>query len=231
MNRGGINHLFSFAAGTAFGMACILLGDSTLKESPQDSSQAVIEPTTLAPIPSPVAIDAAMLEAAPTPPVQDLTAAEAPTAPDPLLPQGELRIPVYGISPQQLHDTFSDSRSGGHVHDAIDIMAPEGTPVHAVADGAVAKLFTSVPGGLTVYQFDEHERFSYYYAHLSRYAEGLEAGQQLRAGDVIGYVGHSGNASAAAPHLHFAVARLGPEKRWWQGTALNPYPLLTGRAD
>lgn len=139
-----------------------------------------------------------------------------------------LMVPVQGIAPDQLQDTFTDARSEGRVHDAIDIMAPTGTPVVAVADGTVEKLFTSERGGLTVYQFEPGGRFAYYYAHLERYADGLAEKQPLRRGQVLGYVGSTGNADPAAPHLHFAIFRLGPEKHWWEGEALNPYPLLRG---
>lgn len=115
------------------------------------------------------------------------------------------------------------------MHDAIDIMAPRGTPVRAVADGTVEKLFTSEAGGLTLYQFEPTGRYAYYYAHLDRYAPGLAEGDTLRQGQLVGYVGSTGNASDDAPHLHFAIFLLGPEKRWWEGTAINPYPLLGGR--
>lgn len=142
----------------------------------------------------------------------------------------QLLIPVAGVKPEQLHDTFQDARGQGRIHDAIDIMAPTGTPVHAVADGRIVKLFESERGGLTLYQFDTSERWNYYYAHLDSYAEGIEEGMQVRRGKLLGYVGYSGNASPEAPHLHFAVHRLGPERNWWQGEAVNPYPLLTGRA-
>lgn len=137
-----------------------------------------------------------------------------------------LLIPVRGVLAPQLQDTFGDARAQGRSHEAIDIMAPAGTPVLAVADGTVEKLFTSVAGGLTVYQFEPGGRYAYYYAHLQAYAPGLAEKQALRRGDVIGYVGSTGNADPAAPHLHFAVFELGPERRWWQGTAINPYPLL-----
>lgn len=153
-------------------------------------------------------------------------AAPAAQPPAPTARPGPLLIPVAGVQASQLSDTFADSRSNGRVHDAIDIMAPRGTAVIAADDGTVAKLFHSVPGGLTVYEFDPGERFAYYYAHLDGYAPGLAQGQHLKRGDLIGYVGSTGNASAAAPHLHFAVFVLGPEKHWWQGTAINPYPLL-----
>ncbi len=111
-------------------------------------------------------------------------------------------------------------------HEAIDIMAPRGTPARAVVSGVIAKLFLSKPGGNTVYLFDERQEFCYYYAHLDRYAASLHEGQHVAPGEVIGYVGSTGNASPAAPHLHFTIYRLGPAKHWWQGTAINPYPYL-----
>ena len=139
----------------------------------------------------------------------------------------QLTLPVQGVLPAQLRDTYTDARaSGARRHDAIDIMAAEGTPVLAVEDGRIAKLFWSAGGGgTTIYQFDPSEQYAYYYAHLQRYADGLKEGQMLKRGQLIGYVGHTGNASADAPHLHFAVFKLGPDKRWWKGEALNPYPL------
>ena len=140
-----------------------------------------------------------------------------------------LLVPVAGIQADKLTDTFTDARSGGRVHDAIDIMAPRGTQVVAADDGKVVKLFYSQQGGLTAYQFDPTEKFAYYYAHLDSYAPGLVEGAQLHRGDPIGLVGFSGNASEAAPHLHFAIFVLGPEKHWWQGMAINPYPLLSRR--
>jgi murein DD-endopeptidase MepM/ murein hydrolase activator NlpD len=105
-------------------------------------------------------------------------------------------------------------------------MAPRGTKVFAVDDGKLVKLFKSVPGGLTVYQFDPSGQLAYYYAHLDRYADGLKEGMQLRRGDLVGYVGSTGNASPDGPHLHFAVFRLGPERQWWKGDPVNPYPAL-----
>ena len=144
-----------------------------------------------------------------------------------LLRRRQLTMPVAGISRDQLQDTFDDRRGGGlRVHEALDIMAPRGTPVRAVEDGHIAKLFKSVAGGLTVYQFDPSETFSYYYAHLDRYAATLKEGQAVHRGDVIGYVGSTGNASEDAPHLHFAVFQLGPEKEWWKGEPINPYNVL-----
>lgn len=139
-----------------------------------------------------------------------------------------LLIPVSGVKAASLIDTFNDARSEGRVHDAIDIMAARGTPVLAADDGAVEKLFTSKQGGLTIYQFDPTRAYAFYYAHLDSYAPGVVEGKSLHRGDVIGFVGSTGNASPEAPHLHFAIFVLGPEKRWWQGTAINPYPLLGG---
>jgi murein DD-endopeptidase MepM/ murein hydrolase activator NlpD len=139
-----------------------------------------------------------------------------------------LLIPVQGIRTDQLQNTFDDSRSQGRVHEAIDIMAPRGTPVLAVEDGRVVKLFQSDRGGITLYQFDPSETFCYYYAHLDRYADGIKEGDLLHRGQVLGYVGSTGNASPEGPHLHFAIFQLGPEKQWWKGTSLNPYPALHG---
>jgi murein DD-endopeptidase MepM/ murein hydrolase activator NlpD len=166
------------------------------------------------------------IEAAPTtsPPAAVTTA--NPTIDSSL---SALIIPVMGIKASALSDTFSDARGEGRVHDAIDIMAPRGTPVIAASDGKVVKLFNSKPGGLTIYQFDPSETYAYYYAHLDSYAPGIVEGRQMQRGDLIGYVGSTGNASPDAPHLHFAIFVLGPEKNWWQGTAINPYPLLSGK--
>ena len=152
-----------------------------------------------------------------------------PANPDPAVGPTGLLLPVAGVRAEQLVDTFSQARSEHRVHDAIDIMAPRGTPVLAASDGTVAKLFASERGGLTIYEFDPTSAWVYYYAHLDRYADGLTEGQALRRGATIGYVGSSGNASPDAPHLHFEVSRLGPEKHWWQATPVNPHPLLDGK--
>ena len=143
-----------------------------------------------------------------------------------LLKDRRLEMPVDGIKPSALHDTFNDGRAFGRPHEAIDIMAKKGTEVHAVEDGTVAKLFTSISGGLTIYQFDPSGTFAYYYAHLDSYAPGVGEGLPVRRGQTIGYVGSTGNASEDAPHLHFAIFRLTPERKWWRGDAINPYPVL-----
>ena len=150
------------------------------------------------------------------------------------LPAGELAhrgliVPVEGITPDQLVPSFSESR-GSRVHEALDILAPRGTPVLAVEDGQIARLFESRAGGITIYQFDPAGEYCYYYAHLDRYAEGLAEGQQVRKGQVIGYVGASGNAPKDTPHLHFAIFRLTPERRWWEGTPIDPFEVLGGGA-
>ncbi len=176
-------------------------------------------------------------EAAAPLPRSDASAAPAPTAaigesdrPGPLPPADSqhLVLPVQGVPADQLQDTFTDARSEARVHDAIDILAPEGTPVLAVADGHVEKLFDSERGGLTVYQFEPSGRYCYYYAHLQRYADRLAEKQPIKRGQVIGYVGSTGNADPTTPHLHFEIQRLGPEKQWWKGEPLNPYPILHG---
>lgn len=138
----------------------------------------------------------------------------------------KLTIPVQGFPADKLVRSYDEDRSGHRQHEAIDILAPRNTPVVAVEDGTVAKLFTSKAGGLTVYQFDPSQQYSYYYAHLERYAEGLKEGDRLRRGQVLGYVGTSGNAPKGTPHLHFAVYRLTSDRQWWQGTPIDPYDIL-----
>jgi peptidoglycan LD-endopeptidase LytH len=142
-----------------------------------------------------------------------------------------LAIPVEGIKAKQLTDTFTQARAGGaRVHDAIDIMADEGTPVIAATDGTVEKLFYSEGGGgNTIYVRSPDQRWTYYYAHLAAYAPGLAEGQKVKRGQIIGRVGHTGNASAEGPHLHFAINQMKAEEKWWQGTPINPYPLLAGK--
>ncbi len=160
------------------------------------------------------------------------TATEAPNTavrslPGHSLTERRLIIPVQGVQAKDLRDDFNETR-GGHRHEAIDIMAPRGTPVLAADDGNVAKLFLSKPGGLTVYQFDDSQTYCYYYAHLNSYAARLTEGAHLRKGDILGYVGSTGNASPDGPHLHFGIFQLGPDRRWWEGTPIDPYGFLTG---
>ena len=137
-----------------------------------------------------------------------------------------LIIPVAGVNPNQLLDTFTASRSEGRAHDAIDIMAPAGTPVMAATDGEIVRLFQSERGGMTIYQLSPDKKLMFYYAHLQRYADGVAAGKFARQGEVIAYVGDTGNAGAGNYHLHFSVAILADPNRYWEGKNINPYPLL-----
>ena len=164
----------------------------------------------------------------PVPVMRPAPAPRAATAPTPseLLAQRRLAVPVQGVPRSRLVDTFNAGRSRGREHKAIDIMAPWGTPVLAADDGRIAKISRNRGGGLSLYQLDGSGRFVYYYAHLAGYADGLREGQALRRGDLIGYVGTTGNAPDSAPHLHFSVMLLKGEKRWWGGEALNPYHAL-----
>ena len=145
-------------------------------------------------------------------------------------PGASLAMPVRGVRPEQLRDTYTDPRSGGRVHNAIDIMAPRGTPVLAAEDGTILKLRTGGIGGVTVYQLGADGRTLYYYAHLQRYAAGMREGLPVWKGQVIAYVGDTGNAGRGNYHLHFSVSRLDDPRRWWQGENVNPYPMLAGVA-
>jgi peptidoglycan LD-endopeptidase LytH len=157
-------------------------------------------------------------------------AAEAAVAEASLASAEELRgrgleFPVEGVARERLTDTFEDLRTG-HVHQAADILAPRNTPVRAVEAGTIARLLSNPSGGITVYQLDPSERFIYYYAHLERYADGLKEGQKVDRGQVIGYVGTTGNAPKTTPHLHFAIFRVVDQKQWWGGAPINPYLVL-----
>jgi murein DD-endopeptidase MepM/ murein hydrolase activator NlpD len=139
----------------------------------------------------------------------------------------DLLVPVAGADPVGWKGGFEQGRPG-HQHEAVDILAPKGAPVHAVDDGVVAKLFNSKNGGITLYQFDPTRRYCYYYAHLDRYAEGIRDGDAVRRGQVIGYVGTSGNAPPDTPHLHFAIFQLAEGEGWWQGRPVDPYLAYGG---
>lgn len=141
------------------------------------------------------------------------------------LERRDLIVPVEGVNPNDLVRSFSDAR-GERKHEALDILAPRNTPVKAVEGGTIARLFTSKAGGITIYQFDPSGEYCYYYAHLERYAPRLAEGDQVQQGQVIGYVGTSGNAPEGTPHLHFAIFKLTAAKRWWEGTPIDPYDVL-----
>ena len=166
----------------------------------------------------------AEVEPAPVAAVEESAPEPAAAVPDAKRPQ-QLLVPVRGIERAALRDNYS-ARRGARSHNALDIMAPRGTPVLAADDGRVAKIYRHPLGGLSVYQYDGSESFAYYYAHMDAFAAGLAEGAAIRRGDVIGYVGTTGNATPNAPHLHFAMYRLGADRKWWRGTAVNPYTYL-----
>ena len=181
--------------------------------------------------PSPPPGNSGSVISTPTQPTPDAST-PLPVPSSPAIPTPEdalpntLIVPVAGVRPDQLRDTFSESRSEGRVHDAIDIAAPLGTPVLAAADGTIIKLFQSERGGTTIYQLSTDKKFIYYYAHLNRYTEGLTENRFVKQGETIAYVGDSGNAGAGNYHLHFSVALVSDPKRYWEGVNVNPYPLL-----
>ena len=155
----------------------------------------------------------------------------APTLDPSYVGRLNLAVPVLGVKSDQLIDTFKDARSEGRVHDAIDIPAPAGTPVIAVAEGEIIRLFESEKGGTTIYQSSKDKRLIFYYAHLLRYAHGLVVGKTVWQGETIGYVGDTGNAGAGNYHLHFSIMVTNNPKRYWEGTNVNPYPLLRRRSN
>ncbi len=182
--------------------------------------------TTLTPAAAEATLSARILS--PTIPASSLALTVTPPSPARFFGTLEgrtLAMPVAGARTIDLRDSFDEAR-GGRRHEAIDILAPRGTRVVAVDEGKVEKLFTSKQGGLTVYQFDRDGTHAFYYAHLDHYAEGLAEGTYLRRGDPVGYVGTTGNAPPGTPHLHFAIFELGPEREWWSGKPIDPYPLL-----
>ncbi len=191
---------------------------------PENYTENVSDPTEKTSVPTPLPIPS-IVEVAESPTsaeintnqTQNNVTTDSPTS---------LMIPVVGIKREQLQDTFSASRSQGRVHNAIDIMAPLGTPVVAVADGEIAKFFDSERGGITIYQYSSDKKFVYYYGHLQKRAENLSEKDYVRRGTVIGYVGDTGNSGAGNYHLHFSIAILDDPKRIFDGTEINPYPLL-----
>lgn len=229
-------HRFALAcalAAVCFAAACVVVptdatnananvaanANANANASPSASPSAT--PTESA-TPLPTADAAATPAPAPprTAPAPTTTAADIPAA---------LLIPVAGIRAEDLQDTFTQSRSEGRAHNAIDIIAPKGTPVLAATDGIIVKLFRSERGGITLYQRGADGKTIYYYAHLDRYADGLAENTLARRGDVLGYVGDTGNSTPGNYHLHFAVWITEDPKRYWDGANLNPYPLLTGK--
>ena len=195
--------------------------DKRIETSTQVIKPAATEPASaVLPAPQSPVVAAIKNEAVPPPVMPAATPGDLGIT---QLRSRALTLPVQGVDAARLTDTYTQARAAGAPHEALDIMAERGTPVLAVEDGEVIKLFLSKPGGITLYQFDPDRQYTYYYAHLDRYAEGVREGTALRKGQVIGYVGSTGNALPGAPHLHFAIFTLGPERQWWRGTPLNPY--------
>jgi len=143
------------------------------------------------------------------------------------LQRHHLLFPLRGIDHRAMADSFSDPRPGGRTHEGVDILAPRNTPILAVEDGIIAKLWNSKDGGTTIYEFDPTGTYVFYYAHLQSYAPGLKEGDRVKQGQVLGYVGTSGNAPKNTPHLHFAIYRVTEPGRWYHGTPINPYPILS----
>jgi murein DD-endopeptidase MepM/ murein hydrolase activator NlpD len=138
-----------------------------------------------------------------------------------------LMVPVAGVAPTEVRDSFDAPRDGGaRRHHAIDIFAPVGTPVLSADDGVVLAVKHNRLGGLVIYATDPDRRFVYYYAHLSRYQADLTSGRRLGRGEVIGYVGTTGNADPRWPHLHFQVMLHPGDERWWTGTPIDPLPYF-----
>lgn len=187
-------------------------------------SPALPQPSATTPAVSP-SLDSSSSSETP-PPQADLAAATPAPLAGSYVGKLKLIIPVVGVRPDQLLDTFADARSEGRVHDAIDIPAPAGTPVVATTDGEIIKLFQSERGGTTIYQLSTDRKLVFYYAHLQRYADGIAPGKFVKQGEVIGYVGDTGNAGTGNFHLHFSLAVVADPKRYWEGTNINPYPLL-----
>ena len=201
--------------------APVVMGERSAPDRPQPAAS----PRAATPSPEATAGHVETPARAPAPPVAGTSVVPSPPDAERELEGRDLLIPVQGVGAAQLVRSFRDPRTG-HEHDAIDILAPRNTPVLAVEDGTIAKLFVSKLGGNTIYQFDPTQRFCYYYAHLQRYADGLKEGDAVRRGQVIGYVGTSGNAPPDTPHLHFAISILNPDHHWWEGTAVDPYDAL-----
>ena len=200
----------------------VLESPSPLSNSPTLSR--VPSPEAPRASPSPISPDSLNTAAAPSP--ENTQASKDLILPGNYVGTLKLIIPVVGVRPDQLRDTFIEARSEGRVHDAIDIPAPAGTPVVAAADGEIIKLFQSERGGTTIYQLSPDKKLVFYYAHLQRYADGIAEGKFVRQGEVIAYVGNTGNAGAGNYHLHFSISVIADPKRYWEGSNINPYPLL-----
>lgn len=207
-----------FLAG-AIAVAGVVWGFPNVMRSPNPNGPGVVFESRSSPLASPPPVAKAPIPSSTTTPIIEAD-------PLPELRDKQLELPVRGAVRRELRDSFNETRGSTHTHEAIDIMAPRNTPILAVDDGTIARLFESKAGGTTVYQFDPTTWYVYYYAHLERYADGLQEGNHVQRGQVLGYVGTSGNAPEDTPHLHFAIFRLTEKKQWWQGSPIDPYEVL-----
>ncbi len=187
---------------------------------------AVSDPTKVDEVPTPLPVPSVLYN-----PELDQANTNAFDTAVTALPARVLLIPVAGVKAEQLYDSYSDARSENRIHDAIDIPAPAGTPVLAASDGEIVKLWDSDLGGITIYQLTADRKFVLYYAHLQRRADDVAVGKFVKRGHTIGYVGDTGNAGAGNNHLHFSVAIVTDPKRYWEGTNINPFPLLRDRTE
>ena len=229
--------IVGFIAGAATMAMLVVIGE---RRAAVPSADAAIEPATAArdsetratpPVETPGVSIEPTKKAAEPPPVLPPPSPSPEAAPvlhaDPTadLQQRRLELPVQGATRDKLYDSFDEMRGGTRKHEAIDILAPLNTPVLAVEHGTIAKLFRSDAGGITVYQFDPSSTYVYYYAHLDHYAPGLTEGKRVVRGQVIGYVGVTGNAPKNTPHLHFAIFELNSEHQWWKGRPIDPFEV------
>ena len=222
------NGLWIGVTGFLLGMATTVL---IVTSAPRESDSVIIPETP--PATSPAASEAIGPAPAPRdcsdidrrPVTADLRKPPSETDAIAYLRHRNLHLPVANVGPEDLRSSFNEKRGGSRQHEAIDILSPRNTPIEAVDDGCVARLFDSKAGGITLYQFDPTLTYTYYYAHLERYADELEEGDPVRRGQVIGYVGTSGNAPPNTPHLHFAIFITGVEKRWWEGSPIDPFDV------
>ena len=224
-----IRFLVPFLWGFALGVVTIVVSlwaSGTLGPAASGSADRSAPVESPRSVPTPIARPAKQFPGAPAPQAAPTPEAVVEPVPDEdQLIERHLGMPLPGLKLTDILDTFNQAR-GNRRHEATDFLAPRGTPVLAMGDGVIKKLFNSRDGGLTIYQFDPDATYCYYYAHLDHYAADLTEGMLVRRGQVIGYVGTTGNAPANTPHLHLAIFRLGPDKRWWRGTPVNPYPVL-----
>lgn len=208
----------------------IVAGGSLMEMSDSAGQRDATRPAEAAPSPPTVADSMPSPETGVTPAVAAPLDGGGAVRPDASQTR-ELMVPVLNIRPSDLTDTFSDARGEAtRLHEAIDIMAPEGTTVVAAAPGTIEKIYTSKVGGKTIYVRSGDRLTIHHYGHLADFAVGLQEGQRVRRGQRLGSVGSTGNATEAAPHLHFAILRTTADAEWWEpANAINPFPLLTAK--